>query len=134
MKTLEETIAVFDLKSLRATVSVYKCLLRNGYTITDLVEYFDKLITQTVENRAKFEEEVRKGREQWAAVAPPCPKCSAPLFLKRICKKQGPENIHGWTCLWYCEHGDCIYERYTYENATDEIKKIKERSKKNGII
>ncbi|KKL81046.1 hypothetical protein LCGC14_1998710, partial [marine sediment metagenome] len=93
-----------------------------------------KIKAEQVLQEKKLHIQTEKVKKEWSAIALPCPNCKAPLFLKHICKKKGPENIHGYTCLWYCEKGDCVYEKYTYENATEEIKKLKERRIKNGII
>ncbi len=132
MKTLEESLAVFDPKDLRIAVSVYKCLTRNGFKSSDLVEHFD-VVKRKEESLQKISAaDVKKGLEDWKAIALPCPNCGAPLFLKHICKKKGPENLKGWTCLWYCENGDCTYEKYTYENAAEEVKKLMKGRKKNG--
>ncbi|HEC62292.1 MAG TPA: hypothetical protein ENI27_08570 [bacterium] len=136
MKSLKESIAVFDPKDLRVAVSIYKCLARNGFKSSDLVEHFDEAkrkeeILQKI-SAADTKKRLEEGRKAWEAIASPCPNCGAPLFLKHICKKKGPENVKGYTCLWHCEHGDCTYEKYTYENAGEEVKKLMKGRKKNG--
>ena len=136
MKTLEESIAVFDPKDLRVAVSVYKCLTRNGFEMAALVDHLEKIkeSNKALQRAGVIDQErrVKEAKKAWEAIALPCPNCKAPLLLKHICKKKGPENLKGWTCLWYCENGDCTYEKYTCENAAEEVKKLMEGRKKNG--
>lgn len=133
LKTLEGIIAVFDSKVLQSAVSVYSCLIRNGFGIADLIDHLKKIKERndTLQRAGVIDRKRRakKARKAWEAIALPCPECTAPLFVKHICKKKGPENVHGYTCLWFCENGDCTYEKYTYENAGEETKKLMEGRK-----
>ncbi len=91
----------------------------------DLNEHLEKTRRELKERQ---EETVKQSREWWESIAPLCPECGKYLNPpKHICKKKGPENIFGYTCLWHCENGDCIYEKYTYQNAQEEMKKLIER-------
>ncbi len=131
MKTLEQVISVFDPKDIRSATSIYNCLSRNGFTVLDLSLYLGK---EKEKNRlavVEWEQRVMETEERWKKAAPLCPDCVGSLNPPRhICKKKGPENIKGWTCLWYCTNGDCTYEKYTYENAGEEMKKLMENGRK----
>lgn len=134
---IADHIQAFSLTQLHSAMTLYLHLKANGFTIEDLADYIKGVEGKRIENRAKFIEkvqrEVLKKIKEWKAVAPICPKCKGHLNRpKHICKKKGPENIKGYTCLWYCENGNCIYENYTYENAEEEINKLMKGRRKNG--
>lgn len=131
LKTLEQALAVFDPKTLRSTVSVCNALKRHGYKIEDLEDHFNKIKEEEEKGKAEWEAEIERQEKMWEDAAPLCPTCG--LFLnppKHICKKKGPENTFGYTCLWYCENGDCVYEKYTFENAGEEMKRLMEKKGK----
>ncbi len=131
---MEKVLQVFSGTSLREAVTIYNHLKLHDLTMDDLTQYVIEIAREERGHRKAAEETVKRieeeGRREWSKIAPSCPKCEASLFLKRICKKKGPENINGWTCLWYCENGDCTYEKYTHENAGEEMEKLKERGRK----
>lgn len=129
-KTLEQTVAAFDEKAIRSAISVYSCLKRHGYEISDLEKWNRSLQNEQVRYEELRKKEVERRRKEWESIAPLCPKCGKYLSPpKHVCKKKGPENLKGWTCLWYCENGDCVYERYTYEEAREEMNKLIEGRK-----
>jgi len=130
---IETVLQAFSLPRLEETVTIYNHLLRHGQGMDDLVCYLDerkRKIKDEQEKDKRLSEEIRK---KWEANAPLCPSCGGPVNPpKHICKKQGPENVKGWTCLWYCVSGDCTFEKYTYEDAAEELKKIMERRQDNA--
>lgn len=130
MKSLDQALAVFDEKALRNTVSVWKCLTRHGFAMLDLVLYFEREEKRNKESVIEHEEMLERGRKTWEAVAPLCPTCGGPLNPPHhICEKKGTGNKKGWTCLWWCSKDDCMYSKYTHENASEEYNKLMERSK-----
>ena len=125
MKTLEQALAAFDPKTLRSAVSVCNALKLHGYEIEDLEDYFKEVRKAEELSQEEWKIEVERQMKEWQDVAPLCPTCGGFLNPPRhICKRKGPENLFGYTCLWHCENGDCIYERYTFEDAGEELEKL----------
>ncbi len=127
---MEKILQAFRWARLQEAVGIYYHLLDHGFSMEDLALYLkegnNKLETMRAEDKGRAEE----ARKRWCEVAPTCPKCKGCLSLKHICKKKGPGNREGWTCLWFCESGNCIYEKYTYEDAGEEMKRLMERGRK----
>ncbi|KKN24920.1 hypothetical protein LCGC14_0890100 [marine sediment metagenome] len=130
LRTLESVVEVFGDKSLRTYLKIYSYLTRHGLKTSDLIDHYDRIEEQTEVDVGKGKIELEEMRKAWEAVVPLCPSCGGYLNPPRhICKKKGPENVKGYTCLWHCEKGDCIYEKYTYENAGEEMKRLMEKGR-----
>jgi len=130
-------IECFRIVRLEEAVGIYKHLLGYGYSMADLEQYlvsFREKEQKGIEiERKKLERMRKEWLRAWEIIAPLCPICGGFLNQPRhICKKKGLENVLGYTCLWHCENGDCIYEHYTYEDAGEELKKLMEKGKEEG--
>ncbi len=141
MKTLEQAIAAFDEKTLSSAICVYDTLVGYGYTM-EMLKARNKGIAKEQERlvlkgKKVVEDERRKAEEQWkewTKIAPTCPDCGSPLNPPRhISKRKGPENIYGWTCHWFCSNEDCLYEKYTYEDARREFAHLMDKLPKNKL-
>lgn len=133
----EGVIQCFRVARLEEAVTIYQHLLKHGYTMDHLSKYLVEFRKEQEKLREEFQKEREKRRKEWVkeweAIAPKCPNCG--LYLnppKHICKKKGPENVKGYTCLWFCTNGDCTYEKYTYDNANEEMKQLMERRMENA--
>ncbi len=127
---MEEILQAFRWARLDEAVGIYNLLLTHNLTMNDLELYLKEGNKRIREEKAKHKVRMEERRKLWEDIAPFCPECGG--FLNRpkfICKKKGPANREGWTCLWYCENGDCIYEKYTYEDAGEEMKRLTEGRK-----
>ena len=100
MKSLKESIAVFDPKDLRVAVSIYKCLARNGFEMAALVDHLEKIkaSNKTLQRAGVIDQERRakEAKREWAEIAPRCPDCGAPLAPPNaLCGKEKPSNKEG---------------------------------------
>ena len=142
MSLIEKAVEVFSGTKLRESVTIYNHLRLHGLTMGDLAQYIELGAKTEREHRKKIEAEDKrreeKARKEWSEIAPACPECGAPLAPPNtLCGKGHPSNKKGWSCKWYCitgwdedePSGICGWEKYTHENAADEIKKLKERKK-----
>jgi len=97
----------------------------------ELSTFINKQDQELRRENEKGEEEAMRRKREWEAVAPLCPDCGFPLIPPRLIRRRkGPGNIHGWTCHWFCSSETCLYEKYTHEDAREEMKKIMERRMK----
>ena len=135
-KSLEQSVAAYDDKSLRSAVRICNSLEQNGFTIKDIESYFNEIREEDEKGRKAQEAELERQRKMWEDVAPLCPDCGEILPPPRkLCGKEKDSNKNGWSCQWYCgkgwkediPSGICGWEKYTYQNAQEEMNKLMER-------
>ena len=51
---------------------------------------------------------------------PKCPECGEHLFLRAI----GVKNKYNYKSHWYCMYEDCLYEKYSTNDAIAELKSV----------
>lgn len=127
----------FSIARVEELLTLHNHVLSYNLNISDIIEFKkwldeekqieDKLSRIAInESLKETREEERKEKEKWEAVAPLCPECGAillpPIKLSGI---KRDNNRYGWSCLWQCvgngDNEDCIWERYSYENAIEII-------------
>ena len=130
---IEHILQGFTFGTIQDALTVCKVLSSSGYSFNDLKNYVSNKIEDRENSARKIRADAYALRDAWREGAPECPVCRSPLMPpQHICKDKGPENLFGWTCLWYCDAEGCIYEKYTHETAIDEYKNVIERRQNNA--
>ena len=121
---VEQKLAAFSVKTLRAVQTVHLVLENEGITFGELEEFLEELrmraktvSNKSIEEMRKREEEVGKQFAEWQEKVRKCPLCNAPLTLSKISTLRGKANREGWRSFWSCPSEECLFEEYSKEYA-----------------
>lgn len=90
----------FNLAFLQDAKNLLLGMSREGLDFADLIDYLEKGF--------KLLSQKEPGNK-------PCSDCGEKMFLYPICRKQGPGNLYGYRCRWYCDNcGKEIFSKLPY--------------------
>lgn len=118
-KYISEHVKVFGFKKLQDALTLIDYMQKAGVTIQELLEYKKNAI------QYQREQVARKTilNKEWEQKAPKCPECRMPLLLRRIGFPPGRGNSNGYKSEWYCNYGDCSYEKFSTATVEEELNK-----------
>ena len=121
---IRRKLAVFGQGKLQDLVTLYDLLQGTDIGLEDVksyLEYTRELFRQQSLKEKKILEERQK---KWNRGTRRCPTCEAPLVARAITIERGKGNVKGYTCHWFCQQEDCVFEEYTHEDFKEVYKKI----------
>ena len=121
---IREKLAVFGQGKLQDLITLYDFLEESDISLEDVrayLEYNKEVFRQLGLRQAEI---FKKRKEVWNKNTRKCPTCKRPLLIGNIRTPKGRGNVKGYTCHWFCQEEDCLFEEYTYENFQEVYKKI----------
>lgn len=114
-------------------INISNTLEKKGLPKAEFLDFVNDYLTERQAETVAENENIRtkqiKQRKDYATNAPKCPTCGDPLMIKLIKEPRGNKNVNGYKSLWYCinDESGCIYEQYSTNNLSTELKKLKKR-------
>lgn len=121
---LLKKLRVFGLGQLQDLVTLSDILQREGASLGDVKEFLKEKSRVTRESQEAMRKVFDERRKLWNSNTRSCPECKKPLGLRVINTPKGKSNREGYTCHWFCQEEDCLFEQYTHEDFKETYSKI----------
>lgn len=124
LEKIQLKLAVFSFDRLQELVTLFDVLEREGLDLKKVKDFIASSIKAREDFQDKLNKVAKERNELWNKNTRRCPTCMMPLVARGITIPKGKKNLKGYTCHWFCQQEDCLFEEYTHEDFKETYSKI----------